>query len=190
MVYIYSLELEHGKYYIGKTDHSNMCIIPHINSNGILWTQKYKPVKILEFIQNIDNYDEDKYVIKYMDLHGINNVRGGSFSSIILDKFTIKHLMQMCNVANNNCFICGNSNHYAKTCKINKDKIIYNNNKIIYNNDYCIRCGRDSHTITHCYASKDKNGKYFIIENNEYCIRCGRDSHTITHCYASKDKLF
>ena len=89
MVFIYALQLQDGKYYIGKTNSPSFRLDSHFNSNGSAWTQLYKPIKILEIIPNCDDYDEDKYTRKYMDKYGINNVRGGSFVSIELDKSTI-----------------------------------------------------------------------------------------------------
>ena len=104
MVFIYILQLEKEKYYIGKTNIPNFRIEKHFNSNGSEWTKLYKPLKILELIPNCDNYDEDKYTIKYMDKYGINNVRGGSFVSIKLSKSTVDHLKHMSNGTNDKCF--------------------------------------------------------------------------------------
>lgn len=91
MVFIYILELEQEKYYIGKTNNSNYNLKLNYN-NEIEWTKVYKPIKIIEIIPNCDDYDEDKYTRIYMDKYGINNVRGGSFISIELDKPTIDYL--------------------------------------------------------------------------------------------------
>lgn len=79
MVYIYVLELVDNKYYVGKTDNPQFRLESHFNSNGAAWTKKYKPINIIELIPNCDDYDEDKYTLKYMEKYGINNVRGGSF---------------------------------------------------------------------------------------------------------------
>ena len=91
MVYIYILLLQKNKYYVGKTTHPKFRLREHFDSGGSAWTKKYKPVKILQILPNCDDYDEDKYTKMYMDKHGINNVRGGSYSTIRLDKITIAH---------------------------------------------------------------------------------------------------
>ena len=78
----------------------------HFNSNGSYWTKKYKPLKVIEIIPNCDDYDEDKITMQYMDKYGINNVRGGSFVSVKLDKSTIDTLRKMSNGTNNKCFVC------------------------------------------------------------------------------------
>lgn len=116
MVYIYILELENSKYYIGKTSNPDFRLNQHFNSLGSQWTMKYKPIKIIKIIPNCDDYDENKYTNIYMDKYGINNVRGGSFVKIILDESTIEHLERMNRGTNDNCFLCGSTEHFIKNC--------------------------------------------------------------------------
>ena len=122
MVFIYILELENNKYYVGKTTNPAFRIEQHFNSSGSQWTKKYKPIKILELIPNCDNYDEDKYTIKYMENKGINNVRGGSFCEIKLNDNNIITLNQIINSVTDKCYICGDKGHFANNCK--KDTIL------------------------------------------------------------------
>ena len=107
MVYIYILQLEYEKYYIGKTFDVNFRIDKHFTNNGSMWTKKYKPITILTIIANCDDYDEDKHTIIYMEKYGINNVRGGSFCEIKLSDNNIKTLQQMIKSATDKCYICG-----------------------------------------------------------------------------------
>ena len=200
MVFIYILQLEQEKYYVGKTTNPSFRIDKHFTSNGSAWTKKYKPISILEIIQNCDDYDEDKYTIKYMEKYGINNVRGGSFCEIKLRDDNIITLNQMIKSITDKCYICGKDDHFANDCKkvsIKKDKI-----PIINVNEKC-DCPTSyfsSHRRGKCILNNimsyfddedDDIDKLFIQDvkeedNNDCCFRCGRKGHYVSSCYASK----
>jgi|UniRef100_A0A6C0IUC8 hypothetical protein len=117
MVYIYILELQQKKYYIGKTENPSFRLEQHFESDGSFWTKKYKPISIIENIAGCDVYDEDKYTIKYMEKYGINNVRGGSFCQIKLSDNNIITLEQIIKSVTDKCYICGRNDHFAIDCK-------------------------------------------------------------------------
>ncbi len=121
-MFIYILKLEEGKYYVGKTTNPDYRIQSHFHSNGSYWTQKYKPLSVLEIIPNCDDYDEDKYTIKCMEKYGINNVRGGSFCQIKLSDTNKQTLKQMITGVTDKCYLCGKDDHFAKECKYLNEK--------------------------------------------------------------------
>lgn len=123
---IYVLKLEKDKYYIGKSSNPNIRIDKHFSNNGSSWTQKYKPISVIEIINDVDDFDEDKYTLKYMAKYGIENVRGGSFCEIYLTSQNKKTIVKMLNTAKNQCFICDSPDHFANDCTNN------NNNKYEY----------------------------------------------------------
>ena len=106
MVYIYVLKLEDNKYYVGKTTNPAFRIENHFSKNGSAWTRKYKPLKIEALIPDCDDYDEDKYTIKYMAKYGVDNVRGGSFVRVYLNEHERIVLNQMIIGTTNKCFKC------------------------------------------------------------------------------------
>ena len=122
MIFIYILQLELNKYYIGKTNNPDIRLDSHFNSNGSEWTKIYKPIKVYELISDCDSYDEDKYTLKYMNKEGIDNVRGGSFCQVELSDEQIKLINQMIKGASDKCFNCGESGHFMNKCMESKIK--------------------------------------------------------------------
>ena len=170
-MFIYVLELKDNKYYVGKTKDPNIRLEEHFNKFGSAWTTKYNPINVLEILPMTDDFDEDKYTLKYMKEYGIDNVRGGSFCSIKLNFNIVSTINRMIKSSTDRCYICNSDDHYAIHC----DKTKSFTKK-------CIRCGRNNHYINDCYASTYINGK--IIEDNKTCYRCGRSSHYSSNCYA------
>lgn len=116
MVYIYVLRLVKNKYYIGKSFNPYKRIADHYKRKGAIWTKKYKPIETIKIITNCDNYDEDKYTKIYMQKYGIDNVRGGTFTSVNLTDLEIQFIKKSLMTANDKCFTCGNKGHFAKDC--------------------------------------------------------------------------
>jgi hypothetical protein len=200
MVYIYTLQLEQGKYYIGKTNNPKFRLESHFGSNGSEWTKKYKPLKVLELKPNCDDYDEDKITIQYMDKYGIKNVRGGSFVLVKLEKSTIDTLKKMNNGTHNKCFVCEKIDHFAKDCPDEDGWKTVTDDEEYEEVWECQYCEKEFSEETKCIYHqknckfKNKNDKEleFILgeEKNRNssihsCFRCGRNGHYASMCYAS-----
>ena len=99
MYYIYILQLQENKYYIGKTTNPFFRINECMNENFSEWVKKYKPCAIELLIANCNECVEDEYTEIYMDKYGVDNVRGGSYISI-------EPYLEMGKKYNNKCLKC------------------------------------------------------------------------------------
>ena len=188
MTNIYVLKLEQNKYYIGKTNNINTRLNDHMSGNGSQWTKKYKPIEIIQVIPNCDDFDEDKYTKIYMNKFGIYNVRGGSYTKIVLSKEEISLVEKEITASTDKCYNCNKPGHFSKECNLLEEEewesesetenvVPVKNNSIFNiftsviqtfstivsefdkaNRNVCYRCGRDTHFAEECYAKTTKNG--------------------------------
>lgn len=126
LCYIYVLFLEQDKYYVGKSVKPMSRTGSHIASTlfddkickggGSGWTRMYTPIKILEVTPSYDEFDEDRFTLKYMKNKGIDNVRGGSFCELNLSRENVVTLEKMLAGAGDKCYYCGSSDHFISAC--------------------------------------------------------------------------
>jgi hypothetical protein len=118
MIYIYILKCENDKYFIDETHNINFKLTKDFQKNKYKWTDKYKPLEILQIISNCNENDLDKYVKQYMSIYGIANVRGGSYLDIKLDNNLVKSIQLeiTTNINKNICYKCNNEGHLASEC--------------------------------------------------------------------------
>jgi predicted GIY-YIG superfamily endonuclease len=121
MEQIYILKLREGKYYIGKTKNIEKRYESHLIGEGSGWTKKYRPLSLVKTIKSSSQFDEDKYVKEYMAKYGIDNVRGGTYSNVVLDANSIELLEKEIRHSKNLCTRCGRDTHYIKDCYATTD---------------------------------------------------------------------
>lgn len=162
---IYVLKLEQNKYYVGRTNDLHQRLNEHQSSTASIWTKMYKMVDVEEVYKG-DVFDEEKYVIKYMAIYGIDNVRGGSYSNLVLTYDQQLQIKKSIATAENKCFACSSAAHFTSNCK-----------EII-----CYRCGRTGHKSTNCYAKS-----HLLNGSLNGCYRCGRPDHWAINCSYNTD---
>ena len=146
---LYVLLLHHNKRYVGESENIDQRFKVHESGAGSEWTRKYPPIKIESRHTKDNPFAEDILVKKLMLEHGVHNVRGGSYSQLVLPDAQHEALHKEFATATNACFTCGERGHYARYCK----------SLIDYDEEgaKCSRCGRDYHVA--CWAKTDVNGR-------------------------------
>lgn len=135
---LYVLLLEDKKYFVyyTLTDIHEVVLLECQLLNSFV--RKYNPINIVEQKSYVEIEDIDKYVKKYMNLFGIDNVRGGSYSNEFLEDYKIKTLQSELDFLknhenNNNDIFHFLYNEMLKYQDINEiEKLDIKTNKYIY----------------------------------------------------------
>lgn len=201
---LYVLELRGGRYYVGSTNNLDRRYAEHLAGQGSAWTARYPPTRIVQR-QRGNRFHEDAIVLTYMSRYGVENVRGGTYSSVELPRCRRAEIQRQLRHGGNQCFNCGSSNHFAYRCPALGQQPPEQEPQHQRRRVECIRCGRSSHTAEDCFAATRVNGTLLFESNHDesssvsesgnesdsgdsvdlHCTRCGRNSHTIQDCFAS-----
>jgi predicted GIY-YIG superfamily endonuclease len=85
--FVYVLQLQNNKYYVGTTDNIFTRLLDHEGRGRYCakWVKLHGPVqRVLEIIQNARAEDEKNKTLEWMDLMGWENVRGGPYCKMDL----------------------------------------------------------------------------------------------------------
>lgn len=88
MGFVYVLELKGDKYYVGRTIDIERRIGQHFLGNGSVWTRLNKPISVISYETEKDDWFENFKTLQMMRLHGIDKVRGGSWCMTELEELT------------------------------------------------------------------------------------------------------
>jgi len=168
----YVLQLQHGMFYIGRTQETNISNreFKHLIGAGAVWTTLHPPIRLVEQIEG-DKWMEDNLVYKYMDKYTIDRVRGGSYCQVDLDSFQRRALQNKLKSVNNICYECGQPGHFANKCK-NKIPKQKSESKSIPTSiptsssksttvisHACYICGQMGHFVKDCTNDRSNNSK-------------------------------
>jgi predicted GIY-YIG superfamily endonuclease len=180
---IYVLQLEGNKWYVGKAANVEARYQQHLNGQGSMWTQKYKPVSLVETLNGVSPFEEDKKTKELMAKYGVQNVRGGTYVTEQLTPEQILGIKQEIWGAKDCCTRCGDSSHFVRDCEAETD---VEGEPLDDELDVwcCELC--DAEFISEREAEQHERscGKQDTKNVAGSCFRCGRQGHYANNCYA------
>jgi len=162
-MYLYTLQLDHGYYYVGTTTNPQKRLQQHRCGQASEWTKRHKtvclsseyPLQKFNCSSTEARLHEDMHVKKVMMHYGIDKVRGGSYSSMRLSP-AMRHMLQT---------------------------------ELYHANSRCLRCGLDSHWVGNCYARTDVFGNKICSpqEHNDTDVYYSADSVSFSDSTSDTD---
>ena len=161
---LYVLQLANGKYYVGTTNDIKRRVEEHSSGRGSEWTKAHKPVKVIETRRVRDEHDENNTTKDLMKKYGVDNVRGGSYSQVVLPSAYRATLEAEMRGNSGACFKCGERGHFAKECIADViedyEEEESESEEEAPRRNSCYRCGRTGHYANECYAHTTVDGEY------------------------------
>ena len=175
---VYVIGLRGDKYYVGRTKNLKARLQAHASGEGTVWTTMHKPIKPIRALlvhETESDFDEDMVTKMFMREFGVDNVRGGTYSTPVLSPEQISFLEKELTHASGACFRCKRTSHMASACYAKTD---VNGNPLPTGNgsdeddeddedeDTCARCNRTGHMARQCYARTHVTGRLLTSNNS------------------------
>ena len=122
-MYVYALKLQEGKYYIGthRSDEeptvASLMNDDHVNHSN--WLETYPPIHLQEIRKDCEIYDDVKCMLQYMNIYGVENVRGSMLPNVDLIDPETDFLRRLVYSPAGKCHTCGASDHFVDACGYN-----------------------------------------------------------------------
>jgi predicted GIY-YIG superfamily endonuclease len=113
---IYVLELEGGRYYVGKSDNPMQRYMEHLEGRGSVWTRQYRPKRVVKILEDVSSFEEDKVTKEYMARYGMDKVRGGAYVTSTLTDEQREVIQREIWASTDCCTTCGRKGHFAANC--------------------------------------------------------------------------
>jgi len=137
--YVYVLKLQDGKYYAGKSSDPDRRFLEHKNGTASEWTKQYKPImRPIDEIPMTSEHDETNITIDLMKKYGIDNVRGGPWTSVFLAEDEKSFIQKQIHSESDECYGCGQSDHFVKECPQRSNTL------------QCYGCQETGHFVKEC----------------------------------------
>lgn len=192
---IYVLSLADGNYYVGKTNDIVRRFDEHLRGEGSAWTKLHNARSIVQLEHSTSLFDEDKITLEYMNEFGIDKVRGGVYSTLILDENQQQQITAALRNANNLCHMCGKEGHFINKCPNNKkSNVTKPQPKAVPQAQHSqpgffeLVFGGVIEIMTAAAQTPPMSPPTSPSQSYELrCSRCLRSGHLIDNCYAGTD---
>jgi predicted GIY-YIG superfamily endonuclease len=188
MEQLYVLELTNKKYYVGKTTDMMRRYEEHKNGKGSQWTSKYKPLKMLLCRALEGVHDENNTTKDYMKKYGIEHVRGGIYTQMVLPADVTSVLQREFVGTEDKCYKCNLAGHFGSQCTVGASKVKKvtppapkkkKAEELEWECEYCDR----TFTTKYGCTVHERSCKEAEVDT---CYKCGREGHYSPECYAKK----
>ena len=187
--FVYILLLESNKFYVGYSERAvGERFREHFSNCGSMWTKKYPPVQVLEYLPGHTLADEDRITLELMKKYGWWNVRGGKWCRVNMTKCP-SELLERMQLSLPNTIPHG-ANHTGYITQ--NTSVTHTSTLPSYAIGSCFRCGRTSHYAYDCYTDITITGERITDDEDDdddddiddlvTCYKCGQPRHYANSC--------
>jgi len=195
--FVYILQLQHGKFYVGITNDLMVRLGQHMTSRGACWTQRFPFLKL----QHAESFHgktrdemeelENEFTLMVMSKRGIIHTRGGKWAGVTLSPLQGEELTALVKAQPGLCAMCGTPAHgeclYSlHGCTFRKPAATKAEATALKQAE-TQACLPATTKLPRVPVKKSLPGEA-CVKKESCCSRCGRPGHNKSKCFAYTDK--